>query len=134
MKRPRQVISKFRFFSEFSEQDDNAIVPSFARIAKLRGCCCIAMSSSLMWFVIIIPLVLFGLAGLTGEMTPFWQETQWCRQLQAGSNFFRVTLTLSQDHMEDLFSVLLIGCLIRLNYEHRKKEKLLEVLGSDQRK
>ena len=55
MKRPRQVISKSRFFSESSESDVTAIVPSFARISELTGCCCIVMSFSLPWFVIVIP-------------------------------------------------------------------------------
>ena len=70
MKRPRRVISKIRSRSESSKQDDNAIVPSFARIAELRGYFCIAMSSSLPWFVMIMPPMLFGSEGLTGDGKP----------------------------------------------------------------
>jgi hypothetical protein len=71
MKRPRQVISKIRFCSESIEQDDEDIVPSFTWIAELRGYCCTAMSSSLLWFMIMMPPALFGSEGLTGDGKPW---------------------------------------------------------------
>ena len=71
MKRPRQVISNTRFRLESIEQDDDAIVPSFARIAELRGYRCTVMSSSLLWFMIMMPAALFGSERLTGDVKPW---------------------------------------------------------------
>ena len=71
MKWPRQVISNTRFYLESIKQDDKAVVPSFARIAELRGYCCTAMSSSFLWFVIRMLVALFGSERSMGDVKPW---------------------------------------------------------------
>ena len=70
MNQPRQVTLNIRFRSESIEGDDDAIVPSFARIDELRGYCCTAMSSSFWWFMIFMPAKFSGSERLTGDVKP----------------------------------------------------------------
>ena len=70
MKRPRHVMLNIRFFSESFDGKDDAIVASFANIAKLRGYLCTAMSSSFWWFMIFMPPQLSGSERLTGAGNP----------------------------------------------------------------
>ena len=71
MKRPRHVMSNIRFFLEFIELDEEAIVSSWARIAELRRYRYTAMSSSFLWFVISMLVALSGSERLMGGRKPW---------------------------------------------------------------